>query len=106
MLRGSDLPEGTLRTHLWSEAANAATNLDSIMVRPGQKLSPFQKFFGKGAKSHVGDAKNFGEKCIVADRTAIKAKFADRGKVMYWLGYAKNHASGTYRGFNLDTRGI
>lgn len=108
MLLGSGIDK-PLRVKLWPEAANTATDLDSILVRNGESLSPSQKFFGKDRKSHIdidSNTKKFGEECIVADRTKIKGKFADRGKPCFWLGYAKNHAAGTYRLLNCKTNRI
>ena len=43
---------------------------------------------------------------IVTDRTKIKAKLKDRGKPCHWLGYSPNHARGTYRLLNPQTRKI
>ena len=109
MLLGSGIKK-PLRVKLWPEAANTATDLDSILVRNGETLSSSQKFFGKDVKSlHVdidSNTKKFGEECIVADRTKIKAKFADRGKPCLWLGYAKRHAAGTFRLYNSKTNRI
>ena len=50
-----------LRNQLWAEAVNTATELDGILVARGQKLSPYQKFFGKGYKSIIDVTKTFGE---------------------------------------------
>ena len=45
MLIGSGIQQ-PLRNSLWAEAVNTATELDGILVAQGQKLSPYQKFFG------------------------------------------------------------
>ena len=45
--------------------------------------------------SHVDITKTFGERCIVADRSKIKAKPQDRGKECCFLGHSPNHAPGT-----------
>jgi hypothetical protein len=63
----------------------------------------FQKFFGKGKKSIVNTTKKFGERCISTSREKIKAKLSARGIIMHWIGYAQDHAAGTYRLYNQDT---
>jgi hypothetical protein len=45
----------------------------------------------------MNSAKTFGEMVVVANRNNVKAKLDDRGKTCIWLGYAKDHAIGTYR---------
>ena len=99
---GIQLPD---RNHLWPEAANVVTDLDSILVRDGSTSSS-EQFFGKGVKSHISSTKKFGEPCIVTDRTAIKAKLSDRGKAGNWVGYAKGHPKDTYRIFNPKTKRV
>ena len=105
MLIGSGIQQ-PLRNSLWAEAVNTATELDGILVAQGQKLSPYQKFFGKGYKSIIDVTKTFGEKCIVANQTTIKNKLADRGKPCLWMGYAKDHSVGTFRLYNPATRKV
>ena len=103
MLIGSGIQQ-PLRNSFWAEAVNTATELDGILVAQGQKMSPYQKFFGKGYKSIIDVTKTFGEECIVADRTGIKNKLADRGKPCLWMGYARDHSAGTFRLYNPATR--
>jgi len=43
---------------------------------------------------------------IASNRIKIKSKFEDRGKACIWLGYAKNHAAGTYHVFNPNTNKV
>ena len=105
MLLGSGI-EGPLRKKLWAEAVNTATNLDGILVAPGEKRSPYQKFFGKGYKPIIDVTKTFGQECIVTNRTAIKSKLSNRGKPCLWMGYADDHSAGTYRLYNPATRKI
>ena len=38
---------------LWAEAANTATDLDGILVGPGETVDSTTKFFGKGYKSNI-----------------------------------------------------
>ena len=107
MLKGSGI-ENPVRNRLFAEAGNTATELDGILVRGNKECSAFHQFFGKGKRSHIdiANTKTFGERCIVANRVKIKAKLADRGKLCYFVGYAKDHAIGTYRIFNPVTRKV
>jgi len=105
MLLASGL-EKPLRQCLLDECANIATQLANHIIPPKGNTSPFHQFFGKGVKSCIDSTKTFGEMCIVANRQQIKAKFDDRGKPCIWLGYAKNHAAGTYRVLNTLTEKV
>ena len=71
-------------------------------------MNSFHKFFGKGVKSIIpmNSAKTFGEMVVVANRNNVKAKLDDRGKTCIWLGYAKDHAIGTYRVYNPKTNKV
>ena len=91
---------------LWCEAAQTATDLDGYIVKEGDELSAYQKFFGKGNKSIVNTTKKFGQRCMNTNRGKIKAKLAKRGTVMHWLGYSHDHAVGTYRLYNPDTQRV
>eukprot|EP00970_Alexandrium_tamarense_P003304 scaffold525_cov112-Alexandrium_tamarense.AAC.1 len=93
---------------LWAEAANTATDLDNMLLRQGETTNSFHKFFGKGVKSIIpmNSAKTFGEMVVVANRNNVKAKLDDRGKTCIWLGYAKDHAIGTYRVYNPKTNKV
>ena len=102
MLIGSQI-EQPLRNSLWSEAANTATDLDNNLVKTSTGISAFQQFFGKGKKTPVDFTKKFGERCVVADRTKLKAKLGERGREYRWVGYAKDHSVGTYRFYNIRT---
>ena len=74
---GIEMP---IRNRLWPECANTLTDMDNILVKPGETTDYFQKIFGEGAKSNIDSTKKFGESCVVADRTKIKAKLSNRGK--------------------------
>ena len=93
---------------LWAEAANTATDLDNMLLKQGETTNSFHKFFGKGVKSIIpmNSAKKFGEMVVVANRNNVKAKLDDRGKTCIWLGYAKDHAIGTYRVYNPKTNKV
>jgi hypothetical protein len=54
----------------------------------------------------MNSAKTFGEMVVVANRNNVKAKLDDRGKTCIWLGYAKDHAIGTYRVYNPKTNKV
>jgi hypothetical protein len=87
---------------LWAEAANTVTDLSNMLLKQGETTNSFHKFFGKGVKSIIpmNSAKTFGEMVVVANRNNVKAKLDDCGKMCIWLGYAKDHAIGTYRVYN------
>ena len=59
---------------LWAEAANTATDLDNMLIKPGETTNSFQKFFGKGVKSIIpmNSAKTFGEMVVIANRNKVK----------------------------------
>ena len=97
--------ENPLRNKLWSEAFNTATDMDGVLVRSDGQTA-FDNCFGKGRKSHISTTRKFGEQCVVTDRTKIKAKLTDKGKVMWWLGYAVDHAKDTYRLLNKKTQKV
>jgi len=93
---------------LWAEAANTATDLSNMLLKQGETTNSFHKFFGKGVKSIIpmNSAKTFGEMVVVTDCNNVKAKLDDRGKTCIWLGYAKDHAIGTYRVYNPKTNKV
>ena len=95
-------------TNIWTAAADTATDMDNLIIRPGETENSYQKFYGDKKKCFTsGDnLKTFGEEVIVADRTKIKAKLRDRGIKCFWLGYAKNRSSDTYRLYNPKTQKI
>ena len=95
MLAGtSDILPNEIRECLWAEAANTATNLDGILVGPGETVNSTTKFFGKGYKSNILSTKIFGEECIVANAKTVNTKIDPRGQKMNWVGYAKDHPVG------------
>ena len=106
MIHGSGL-EKSVGDSLWPEAAKTATDLDGYLIRDASNMSASDKFFGEGKECPVpGIPKKFGEECIIADRTKIKAKLKNRGRVGHWMGYAKDHAKDTFRIYNPKTRKI
>lgn len=101
----SGLPKN-LSDGFWAEAANTATVLDNILLTSNRDSSPFQQFFGKGIKSIVPiSTRKFGE-MVVVYQNKMKAKMKDRGTTCIWLGYAADHAAGTYRVYNQRTQQV
>ena len=105
MLQGSKI-EGSLKRQLWAEAANTATDLDNILVKYKESKNSFQKFYKNKKKSIISTTRIFGEMVVVTNRSLVKAKLADRGKVCVWLGYAADHAAGTHRVWNPETNKV
>ena len=93
-----------LQSGLWAEAANTATILKNNLITPTRTLNPFEQFFGKGKQNVLFSMQKFGEMCIntFKDNTHW-AKLANRGTTGIWVGYAKNHPTGTYWIFNPKT---
>ena len=107
MLAGaSDILPNEICERLWAEAANTATDLDGILVGPGETVDSTTKFFGKGYKSNILSTKIFGEECIVANAKTVNTKIEPRGRKLNWVGYAKDHPVGTYRLFNPASKKI
>ena len=73
--------EKPLRNTLWSEAMNTATELDGILVNPGETSSPYQKISGKGYMATIDDTKTSRQLCVITNRIAIKDKLDDRRKL-------------------------
>ena len=92
----------------WTEAADTATDLDNMIIRPGELENSYQKIYGDKKKCFASpdNLKTFGEEVILANRTKIKAKLRDCGKKCLWLGYAKDRSTDTYRLYNPKTRSI
>ena len=72
--------EKVKRETLWAECAATATKLDNILVKAGNKRSPYEKFYGKPNKieEHL---RIFGEIGIVtkSNMTKIRSKISDQG---------------------------
>ena len=92
----------TLRNLLWAECANIAKQLDDICVREKGK-SHFEHYHGYNSKYEV-DLRRFGEMAVVKTAPTIQSKLKNKGTVAIFVGYCENHASGTYRFYNLVTR--
>ena len=105
MFHGSNI-KGTHRHQLWAKATLTAPELDQILVEYGEPKNSFEKCFLPKAKGIVSQPRVFGETVIVTDRTGIKSKLADRGRVCGWVGYAADHAAGIHRVLNPVTKKI
>ena len=85
-----------------------ATELDNLIIRPGESRDSFQKIYDNKKKyfAALNNLKTFGEEVIVAGRTKTRANVYDRGKKYLWLCYAKKWFLDTYRLYNPKTRSI
>jgi hypothetical protein len=96
MLNAAKVP-----THLhhgvWPEAAHTATELKNLLVSYSQTKSPYELFHGIPS-DHVPFLKTFGEMAVVENvqTRGIRAKLADRGKPVMYLGTMPDHAKDTY----------
>ena len=81
---------------LWTEAAEMATELDNLIIGPGESRDSFQKIYGSKKKyfAALNNLKTFGEEVIVAGRTKTRANLYDRGKKYLWLSYTKKMVFG------------
>ena len=106
MLNGAQLEE-KLRHSLWAECANTATDLINMMVTDGDKLTPYEKLYGKKPK-HANCLRTFGEVAIVkkSEFQQIKPKLENRGIIGLFMGYSPNHAEGVYRFYCPETKGM
>ena len=104
VLNGAELPS-RIRTKLWAEAANHATQVDSILVKPGETESAYKKFYGDDPEWAKGHLRTFGEMAVVAiqHNKKVRAKLADRGTVCMMVGYPEDHAPDVYRFLKLNT---
>ena len=59
---------------LLTEAADTATNLDNLIIRPIESQNSYHKFYGNKKKCFASpdNFNTFGEEVIVADRTTIR----------------------------------
>jgi Reverse transcriptase (RNA-dependent DNA polymerase)/gag-polypeptide of LTR copia-type len=95
--------EKELRTKLWAETVNMATQLDTLT--PNGKKSRYENFF-KTKPQFASQLKQFGEMGVIAIRDIMKNKLNDRGRVGMMVGYSKDHAGGVYRMWVPDTQRI
>jgi len=94
----------SLRHGLWAECANTATKLANIAA-PSKKSPPHFQFF-KTNPPFVSNLRVFGEIGIVNDAAPLRSKLANRGEHCMFIGYADDHANGTFKMLNMKTHRI
>ena len=106
MLNALDFPR-ELRSALWAEAANFATEIDNFIVTTTKVKSSWNAFYG-GESPYARHVRPFGSLAIVEDyRTrGMRGKLDDRGVLCAYLGPAKDHAADCYRFINFNTRAV
>ena len=106
MMEAADLTE-SMRNMLRNEAIMTATTMANITCNDmTNKLSPYQKFYGKPPLLKLEHLVQFGRLGYVADRRKIKSKLAPKAYKCLFVGYAFNHSAHTYRMYNPRTRFI
>jgi hypothetical protein len=91
MINAANLPE-ELRSGLWTEAANTATDVENSLVSVNKTLPSYRAFYSNDYPS-IRSLHPFGELAVVeinANRK-IRNKLANRGRVCLYLGRASNH---------------
>ncbi|KAG7357827.1 reverse transcriptase RNA-dependent DNA polymerase [Nitzschia inconspicua] len=94
--------QGDIRSKLWAEAANCATDLDCLLIKELGGTSPFELFYGYKAP-YSSYLRTFGEIGIIRNIATVKPKLDDRGTPAMFLGYAKQHTGNVYRMLDLGT---
>ena len=79
------------RYKFWPKAVNTAIKLDNILIKPGQKQCPYEKFYNAipGFVNHLAP---FGKLCVVGN-SGQKDKTKDKGEYYMMLGYAEDSPS-------------
>ncbi len=94
----------SLHRGLWAKCANTATKLANIAA-PSNKSLPHFQFFKK-MPSFVSNLHVFGEIGIVNVAAPLHSKLANQGAHCMFIEYTDDHASGTFKMFNLKTHCI
>lgn len=99
--------EDNLKYKLWTEATMTATLLENILVNKGEDSS-WKLFYGpnKELPSYSKHLRPWGEVGWVALTNTHPPKLQERGVKCIMVGYTQEHSQGTYRMYNLSTRGI
>jgi hypothetical protein len=106
MMETADLTEG-LRKLLRNKAIMTATTKSNISCNDiTNKLSPYQKFYGKSPLLKMEHLVQFGRLGYVTHRRKIKCKLASKVIKCLFVGYAFNHSAHTYRMYNPRARHI
>ena len=95
-----------MRAGVWAECVNTTIFIENILVKEKDGKGAYEKFYNRDP-SFVKHLHEFGEVGVVAyaDRK-MRPKFANRGRVCMFMGYATNHAADVYRMLDLDTKKI
>jgi hypothetical protein len=97
------LPE-SLRKELWTECANTATDADNLVV--SKNASPYQAFHGTTPK-YINSLRVFGEMGVIKNHDVkFQSKLKDKGTVVMFLGYAKDHSGDVYRFLKMGTKRV
>ena len=105
MMHGGHFTEKE-KAMLRAEAAQMTSQLAQLLVsvnqeKPASELVPTGS--GLLKPKHL---RHFGQKGYVYVKKKIQSKMAPRGKVMYMVGYAANHAPDAYRMYDPTTRSV
>jgi hypothetical protein len=93
------------RNQLWAEAANTATYLDTIIVKPSINKTPYELFYGRQA-SFAPYLRTFGEVGVIRHNQSIKRKLDYRGATCIFIGYTTQHSGNVYRMLDLKTKTV
>ena len=87
----------SLRSRLWAQCAFNATQIENIICKPNETLSPAQNFYGNNP-SWVNNLHIFGKIGIVHDsqHAKIRGKLKDRGIPCMFIGYSDKHTSNVF----------
>ena len=104
MLNAAEVPK-TLREKLWAYAAKMATELDTILVKPGEDSSAIMKFYGDNPPWIV-NLRPFGEVGIISNQSNknIRGKLEDRGSPALFVGFPEDHAEDVYSMIKLENK--
>ena len=94
-----------MKQKLWAEGVQTSTRLCNSMVQKSGLQSSHKLFYGQ-EEFTPNLFHRIGEMAVIAKREPIKAKMADRGKTMVFVGYSQDHAKDVYRFYNTVTRAV
>ena len=93
-----------LKNKLWAECANIVTQVINVLVDNPKDKSSHEKFYGVLPNwCKVSKLQAFGQICVVTRKNKIQGKLEDRGAIGMMVGYANQHAAGTYRVYMIRT---
>jgi transposase InsO family protein len=92
-----------LRHKMWAYSANQATDLENIIVQPGQKATAYELFYD-GNPEWLDSLHTFGEIAFVRDPVKIRSKLKNQGFPAIYLGPAKFHAKNVHNFWNPMTQ--